>query len=101
MNKPNVITYSGVTVDLSKVKCFKVNGFSELGKNNIMIIEFKTYYDFILNPSTGEYEKQEYKDKVEVEFPRLGIGICISKRLAGFSANYLDEQEESEKKGGI
>ena len=34
-----------------------------------MTIEFKTRYDFIQHPKTGENIKQEYNEKTEVEFP--------------------------------
>lgn len=42
----------------SKISC--LSNFNDIGKKNTLTVEFKTRYDYIQHPETGEWEKQEY-----------------------------------------
>ncbi len=68
MNKHKVISHAGLAIDLATIKCFKLSPFSDLEKTNILIVEFKTRYDYIENPITSEFEKQEYNEQTEIKF---------------------------------
>ena len=77
---------------LSQIKCFKLNGFSTIGKQNTLVVEFKTHYDFIQHPETGEFLKQEYKEHTEVEFPDYETAVAYRDEWEEIWQDYLDEQ---------
>ena len=72
-SSPKIVTHAGLSLNLSQVKCFKLNIFNGIGKKNTMIVEFKTRYDFIQSPETGKWEKQEYNEITELTFPTYEI----------------------------
>jgi hypothetical protein len=69
MNIPRLVTHAGLTLNISQVKCFRLSNFSGIGKRNTMTVEFKTRYDFIQHPQTGKWEKQEFNEMTELQFP--------------------------------
>lgn len=92
MNSPRLVTHAGLTLNLSQVKCFKLNSFSTFGKKNTLVIEFKTRYGFIEHPKTGEFLKQEYNEQTEVEFPDHEIAVVYRDEWENIWQEYLDEQ---------
>ncbi len=64
--KAEIVTHAGLTLNLADLKCIKLSIF---GNTNTMTFEFKTRYDYVRHPETGEFEKQEYNEKTEIEFP--------------------------------
>ena len=94
MNKPKVITYSGVTINLAQVKCFRLSFFEDIGKDHTIIVEFKTRYDYIFNPATKEFEKQEYNESTEIEFPDGKTADSFLKDWESYWQQYLNEQEK-------
>jgi len=67
--KPNQLqSIFGLTINMETLKCFRLNYFEE---ENSMTIEFKTRFDYIINPETGEFEKQEYNDTTVLKFYNL------------------------------
>ena len=89
MNK--VIIFGGLSLNLADVKCFRLSNFSGIGKRNTMTVEFKTRYDFILHPGSGEYEKQEFNETVEQEFPDYDTAKSYFEGWIDFWREYLDE----------
>lgn len=92
MNSPRLVTHAGITLNLFQIKCFKLNGFTTVGKQNTLVVEFKTRYDFIQHPETGEFEKQEYKEQTEVEFPDYETATLFRNEWEEIWQDYLDEQ---------
>lgn len=92
MNSPRLVTHAGMTLNLSQIKCFKLNGFTSLGKKNTLVVEFKTRYDFIQHPETGKFEKQEYKEQTEMEFPDYETAVVYRNEWEEIWQEYLDEQ---------
>ncbi len=92
MNSPRVATHAGLTLNLSHVKCFKLSNFTGIGKSNTLIVEFKTRFDYIQHPETGEWEKQEYNEKTELEFPNFDTAKAYSDEWFEIWQGYLDEQ---------
>jgi len=92
MNTPKVVTHAGLTVNLSQIKCFQLSNFREIGKRNTLIVEFKTRYDYIKHPATGEWEKQEYNEKTELEFPDYETAKAYISEWIDIWQDYLDEQ---------
>jgi hypothetical protein len=89
MNSPRVISHAGLTLNLATVKCIKLSIFDN---NNKMIIEFKKRYDYIQHPNTGEFEKQEYNEQTEIEFPDYEIAKTYKDELDEIWQDYLDDQ---------
>lgn len=92
MNSPRLVTHAGLTLNLSQIKCFKLNSFTNVGKSNTLVVEFKTRYDFIQHPETNEFEKQEYNEKTELEFPDYDTAKAYSEEWIEIWQEYLDEQ---------
>ena len=92
MNSPRVVTHAGLTLNLSQVKCFRLSNFSGIGKRNTLTVEFKTRYDYILHPTTGEFEKQEYNETTDLEFPDYETAKAYSDEWIEIWQEYLDEQ---------
>ncbi len=93
MNKAKVISIAGLTVNLAQVKSFHLSNFSSIGKRNTLIVEFKTRHEYIYNPGTKEYEKQEYNDVSEVQFPDWETAREYVKAWEDNWQDYLNEQD--------
>jgi hypothetical protein len=87
---PRIISHAGVSVDLAQVKCFKLSNFSGIGKQNTLTIEFKKRIEYILNPSIGEYVKEELNDATEITFPEYEIARAYTTEWEEIWQDYLD-----------
>jgi len=67
MKVRKLVTHAGLTVNLEQIKSLKLNKFTNVGKTNTLIVEFKTRYEYLKHPKTGEFEKQEFSEKSEIE----------------------------------
>lgn len=92
MNSSKLATHAGITVDLSQIKCFKLSSYNDVGKENTIIIEFKTRYDFIEHPKTGEFIRQDYNEKTDMEFPDYDSANAYYMEWVQIWQDYLDEQ---------
>jgi hypothetical protein len=92
MNSPRLVTHAGLTINLSQVRCFRLNSFTDIGKKNTLVVEFKTRYDYIQYPETNEFEKQEYNEQTEIEFPDYDTAKAYSDEWIEIWQEYLDEQ---------
>ena len=92
MNSPRVVTHAGLSLNLSRVKCFRLSNFNDIGKKNTLTVEFKTRYDYIQHPETGEFEKQEYNEKTEVEYPTYSSAEAHRNEWEEIWQDYLDDQ---------
>ena len=90
--KNKIITHGGVTLDLSTVKNFKVQTYSEVGKPNAMLIEFKSRVEYIYNPSIDDYEKMLYNDITEVEYYSYDSACAHRDEWAEIWQAYLNEE---------
>jgi len=91
MKNHKVISHAGLTIDLATIKCLKLSTFSDLGKTNILVVEFKTRYDYIENPKTGEFEKQEYNEQTEIEFSDYETAKVYRLELDEIWEDYLND----------
>jgi hypothetical protein len=87
-----IITHAGITFNLAEVKCFRLSTYNDIGKQNTIIIEFKTRYDFISNPNIGKFEKQEYNEVIEIQFPDYDTAKVHQRELEEIWQDYLDDQ---------
>ncbi len=91
MKSNKIVTHSGLTLNLSEIKCFKLNPFNSIGKQNTLIVEFKKRYDYLEHPKTGELEKQEYNEQTEVEFPDYETAKVYADEWIDIWQDYLNE----------
>ena len=54
-----------------------------------MTFEFKTRYDYVRHPETGEFEKQEYNEKTEIEFPDYDSAVQYRFEFEQIWQDYL------------
>ena len=88
------MTHGGVTIDLETVKCFKVQTFTDVGKSNVLTIEFKTSnLEYILNPETGEFELHTFNDKTEIEYPSYNSACGNRDEWEEIWQKYVTERE--------
>lgn len=100
MRTSRVIVHGGVTIDLEMVKCFKVRTYTEVGKSNVLTIEFKTSNtDYVFNPETKEYELHTFNDKTEIEYPSYDSACEYRDEWAEIWRDYLIEKEEKTTNG--
>lgn len=91
MATPRIKTIGGLTLNLADIKCFRPN--SDNDYRNILIIQFKARYDYIVNPETGRYEKQEYNENVEVEFTSYDSLVAHRNEWIELWDEYLRDHE--------
>ncbi len=92
MNSQRVVTHGGVTLNLATIKCFKLQSNIDLGKTNVLIIEHKKRYDYIQHPESGKYEKQEFNEVTEVEYPNYALAESNRNDWEEIWQEYLDDQ---------
>jgi len=93
MNKPKVVTDGQTSINLADVKCLRVISIRELDiKKAFLVIEFKSRFEYIFNPESGEYEKQEFNDKTEIEFSEYEMAIAYKRDWENMWQEYLEEQ---------
>lgn len=91
MNNPKIVTHAGLSVDLSKVKSFKLSNHIGIGKENTLIIEFKQRFEYIFHPGKKKFVKQEFNDQSEVEFASYRAAEVHQEEWVGYWQDYLNE----------
>jgi len=95
MSIPRIITHGGVTVDLETVKCFKVQTYTEIGKSNVLTIEFKTSnVKYIFNPETEKFELHSFNDKTEIEYSSYDTACAYRDEWADIWQEFVTDQEK-------
>lgn len=95
MRISRIITHGGITLDLEKLKCLKVQTYTEAGKPNVLTFEFKTSnIEYIFNPETEEFEMQTFKEFSEVIYSSYDSACAHRDEWAEIWQDYLTEQEE-------
>lgn len=92
MNSQKIVTHAGLTLNLADVKCFRLSSYEGIGKRNTIIVEFKTRYNYIHNPQINQWEKQEYNETTEIEFPHHETAQAYVKDWLEIWQDYLDDQ---------
>jgi len=83
MKKPHPISHGGLTLDLSQIKSFQVDSWLPHNKSNILRVELKSRFEYIINPETNSYEKILIQDYIEHPYSDYETAIF-----------YRDEWEE-------
>lgn len=90
---PKIINHAGASIDLSQVKCFILSSFISIGKPNTLKIEFKKRLEYVFNPNTKQYEKEEINDYTEIEFPGYDTARQYTNELEEIWQDYLNDQK--------
>jgi hypothetical protein len=68
MSTSKIVTIADLSLDLSTVKCFYLGSDVDRKKHDTLTVEFKTRYEYLQHPATGEWQVQALNDKTEVAF---------------------------------
>ena len=90
---PKIISHAGASIDLSQVKSFILCNFASIGKRNTLTIEFKKRLEYVFNPNTKQYEKEEINDLTEIEFPSYESARQHTNELEEIWQDYLNDQK--------
>ena len=92
MSISRIITHGGVTLDIETIKCFKVQTFTQVGKSNVLTIEFKSRVEYVYNPNSKEFEKQTFNDKTEVVYSDYDSACAYRDEWSEIWQDYLNER---------
>lgn len=84
-----IITISGLTIDLSRIKAIKINTNSTLGPTNVLTVDLNSKYEYIFNPNKDKFKKQIIKDQVEIEYVDFNTAKESSEELIEEWQQYL------------
>ncbi len=57
--------------------------------DNILIVEYRKRFEYVLNPLSGEYERHEITDIVEMEYPDSGVAKSYKDDIDEMWEDYL------------
>lgn len=89
--KSEIITYNGLTLDLSQILCIRQEDYFYGGKPRMTVI-FKTRFEYIKHPGTGKYVKQKFNESVEFGYPDYNTALTIIGEWKDIWQEYLKRQ---------
>ena len=90
MSKPKVIYHENIAIDLSKIKAIKLLPWYA-GDLKRIKIEFKNRFEYVFNPNTKEFDKEEINDSTELKFDGNEKAKQVLLEFMEIWQNYLDE----------
>jgi hypothetical protein len=63
-----IINIGNLSIDFERIRAIKQNSNRDLGKTNILVIEYNARIEYSKNPFTDKIEKTEIVDKIEIEY---------------------------------
>ncbi len=63
-----IINIGNCSIDFERIRAIKHNSHIDLGKTNVLVIEYNARIEYSKNPFTDKIEKTEIVDKIEIEF---------------------------------
>ena len=91
MKVSRLVTHSGLTIDISLVKCIKHGTTYDGPKRHVLTFEFQTRFIYIQNPATEEYELQAVQDSTELDFPSFERLETAADEWEAIWQDYLDD----------
>ena len=88
-----IVTISSLTIDLDRIKSISINNFNNLGKTNIMTIEYNSKVEYSRNPFTNEIEKNILVDTISKEFPDYQTAQLYQMEFNECWRDYLAEKK--------
>ena len=87
-----IITISSLSIDLDRVRAININNFNNLGKTNLLTIEYNSKVEYSKNPFTNEIEKNTLVDTISKEFPDFETAQLYQTELIDCWKDYLAEK---------
>ena len=92
-----IVTIAGITLDLSRIRAVRVRNYTEVGKANLLYIEYNSRTEYSKNPFTDEIEKtlinetmsQEVADYQSAREYQTEIEECWAEYLNSGESNYF------------
>ena len=89
MNKSHIEIHEGLSIDLSQLKCFRINtGYGEPW----VIVEYKMRHEYVYNPESDAYELQVCNDQTKIEFTSYEGSVMFVEEWNKIWQKYLDGQ---------
>jgi hypothetical protein len=85
-----IANLGSLSVNLERINCIKVY-------DNILLVEYKKRFEYVLNPLSGEYERDEITDIVEMEYPDSGVAKSYKDNFDEMWEEYLLESTNDNK----
>lgn len=96
MNSPKVVTDGRISINIADLKCIKVMSEKhENFKKFFLIFEFKTRFEYIINPETQKFERTEFNDIASHEFSEYEMAVAYKSDWESMWQDYLDEKSQS------
>jgi hypothetical protein len=90
MNKPKIIYHEKTAIDLSRIKYIKLVP-KIVGDTKRVLIQFNTRYEYVFNPNTGVYDKENMDDFVELKYDENEKAQQVLLEFIEIWQDYLDK----------
>jgi hypothetical protein len=90
MSKPKIIYHEKVAIDISKIIAIRLLP-KYAGDTKRIKIEFKARYEYVFNPNTKEFDKEEINDSTELKYDENEKAQKVLLEFMKIWQEYLDE----------
>ena len=91
MQKSQIVTHAGITMDVSNIKAFHIDGYSPRERSQILRIELKSRYEYLWNPGTKEYDKVLINDFMEHPYADFNTAVAYRDEWQEIWEDFLQE----------
>jgi len=88
-----IATIASISIDIERLKAISLNSFNDIGKTNVLTIEYNARTEYSRNPFTGEIDKTLVTDVISKEFPDYDTAQLYQKEIQECWEDYLNEKE--------
>lgn len=82
------------SIDFERIRIVKQNIHTDLGKTNVVVIEYNARIEYSKNPFTNEIEKNLIIDKIEIEYSDFETAQYNVKSIQETWNEYLESKKE-------
>lgn len=90
MSKPKIIFHENIAIDLSKIKAIKLLP-KYAGDTKRIKIEFVTRCEYVFNPNTKEYNREEVDGSIELKYDENEKAQQVLIEFMKIWQDYLNE----------
>jgi hypothetical protein len=87
-----IINTGNSSIDLDRIRAIRHNSHRDLGKTNVLIIEYNARIEYSKNPFTEKIEKTEIVDKIEIEYVDFETAQANHVSIQEEWNNYLENK---------
>ena len=89
-----IINVGNLSIDFERIRAIKQNSNRDLGKTNILVIEYNARIEYSKNPFTEKIEKTEIVDKIEIEYADFETAQINHNSIKEDWNNYLEHNKK-------